>query len=461
MSLSSLARKTFAIAGAASAVAAAVAAVAASAGAASAPPMTVAVHPASGPLLSYFDFSARPGQSTPAGTLELRNRTRHKIVVWLDPVDSVTATTLGSAYKVRGLPIHGQTRWTRLPVRRVILRAHASRRIRVTIQPPHNARPGDYLSGIGIQAKAGAKQQRLRGNVAVASVERYAIGVLARIPGPRHPQVSFTGARVGRDPSGLIFTLLARNTGNVVLENVTGSVQVTRGKRVVANARIGPGTFVSGTRIAYPVPVPREQPAEGTVYRVRAVIRYPGGAAHLDTPVRFGHTAAMRQQSFGGPKASHGGGFPAWLGGLIGAVLALAAGTAYFLRRRALGIPAAESVLERAVAGAYERGEPLSVIRLATADADSTRAIPAVARTRTRHGDAICRLTDSSIVVIAPDTSPATANALAAELRRDFDRGANLPPVAIDVFALNGDRTAAELLARMGGASDGGAFAPA
>ena len=55
--------------------------------------MIVAVHPAKGPLSSYFNFSARPGRSILAGTMELRNRTRHRIVVLLDPVDAVTAST--------------------------------------------------------------------------------------------------------------------------------------------------------------------------------------------------------------------------------------------------------------------------------------------------------------------------------------------------------------------------------
>lgn len=423
--------------------------------------MIVAVHPASGPLRSYFDFSAQPGRLEVAGTLELRNQTNHRIVVLLDPVDAETASTLGSAYVVRGLRAHRQTRWTHLTVRRVALRPHGIRRIRVSVSPPRSARPGDYLSGIGVQAKAPAKQQRLRGNVAISSVQRYAIGVLARIPGPRHPQISFTGARVGRDPSGTIFSLLARNGGNVILENVTGNVEVTRGSHVVARGQIGPGTFVSGTRIVYPVPAPREQPAEGAVYRVRAVMRYRGGVARLDTRVRFGHAAAIKQQNFGGRKASSGG-FPVWLGALLALVALLGVGSAaYVIRRRGRGLRPAEPALERAVATAYERNEPLSVIRLAVADAASARALPPVARGRTRQNDAICRLGDSALVVIAPDTSPATANALAAELRRDFDRGTDLPAVAIDVFALNGDRTAAELLARMGGASDGGAFASA
>src|SRR4051812_15713062 len=87
---------------------------AATATAAAPPPMTVALHQASHAPLSYFQLLARPGRPMSAGTLELRNRSGRPITVLLDPIDSVTASTLGSAYDVRGLAIHGSARWTRL-----------------------------------------------------------------------------------------------------------------------------------------------------------------------------------------------------------------------------------------------------------------------------------------------------------------------------------------------------------
>ena len=57
-------------------------------------------------------------------------------------------------------------------------------------------------------------------------------------------------------------------------------------------------------------------------------------------------------------------------------------------------------------------------------------------------------------MVVARDTSPAAADALAAEIRRDLERAENVPDVAIDVYAVNGDRTAADLLAHMSAAPD-------
>src|SRR5205823_15084061 len=137
---------------------------------------------------------------------------------------------------------------------------------------------------------------------------RYAVGVFVRLAGPRHPLIRLTRASIDREPAGVTFFLFGRNAGNVILQNVRGSVEIRKGKRIVGHSVIGPGTFVTNTSIAYPLLVPDERPREGAVYSVHAWMRYAGGIARLDTTVRFGHASALRQETFGGPKASHGGG---------------------------------------------------------------------------------------------------------------------------------------------------------
>src|SRR3954470_14763212 len=235
--------------------------------AAPAPPMTVELHQASGLPVSYFLLQARPGRHVSAGTLELRNRRARPITVLLDPIDAVTATTLGSAYEVRGLPIHGPARWTRLARRRVVLGPHARADVAVNVLPPEGADPGDYLSGIGVQARERPQQTKAQGNVAVSSTQRYAVGLEVQLPGPRHPLIQLTRANVKREPAGIALSIFGRTPGNVILQNVHGRALITKGRRVVARMPMGPGTFVTETSIAYPIPTPREQPREGTVYR--------------------------------------------------------------------------------------------------------------------------------------------------------------------------------------------------
>ena len=150
----------------------ALAALPGAASAAPSPPMVVSVHRASGPVSSYFDLPARPGHLATAGTLQLRNQTGRKVTVLLDPVDALTASTLGSAYQLRTTRIHGPTRWTSLSRKRVILGPHGSAIVRVALHLPRRVAPGDYLSGIAIQERGAASQAKLRGNVAISSIER-------------------------------------------------------------------------------------------------------------------------------------------------------------------------------------------------------------------------------------------------------------------------------------------------
>src|SRR3954447_7631808 len=173
--------------------------------AAPAPPMTVELHQASGLPVSYFLLQARPGRHVSAGTLELRNRRARPITVLLDPIDAVTATTLGSAYEVRGLSIHGPARWTRLARRRVVLGPHARTNVAVDVLPPKDATPGDYLSGIGVQARGKRQRKKAQGNVAISSTQRYAVGLELQLPGPRHPLIQLTRANIKREPAGVAF----------------------------------------------------------------------------------------------------------------------------------------------------------------------------------------------------------------------------------------------------------------
>ncbi|HWX74810.1 MAG TPA: hypothetical protein VNZ05_05850 [Solirubrobacteraceae bacterium] len=291
--------------------------------------------PASGPVLSYFRLSVRRASAAPAGSIVLRNTSPRTLNVALSVVDGQTLDTLGSAYASPGSRAHGATRWVYLAKRRVTLGPGASAPVAVSVFAPRRARPGDYLAGVSVEALNQKAETAHRG-ATIASVVRYVIGVEATVPGARHSKLQFTGARVERQPSALAFLLLARNRGNVILQNVQGRALVTDGKRTVASVALGPGTFVTRSSISYPIPARGERPHEGTVYRVRAYLRYAGGIARLDTLVRFGRADAARQQTYARPSSpSHGSGVPAWLLALLGAAFLYGlAITVILLRRR-------------------------------------------------------------------------------------------------------------------------------
>jgi hypothetical protein len=389
------------------------------ASAAAPPAMTVAVHPVSGATGSYFTLTARPGHPSLAGTLEIRNRRSRRIVVRIDPVASLTASTLGSAYGTTAGENRGQAAWLRIPTRRLVLAPRQKASIPVAVNAPRDVRPGDYLSGISVQAAGPARERRLRGNIAISSVQRYAVGMLVDIPGPRRPLVRISSAKVTREPAGLTFYLHAANAGNAILQNVSGELLVTSGTRTVARAKIGPGTFVTGTSIDYPLLVAKEQPREGAVYRVRAVMRYRGGVARLDKRVSFGHKAAEQQQQFGGrPVGDARSKTPLWLvlSGAIGTLVGLVALALFARRKRTPGPRAAQRALEvaSARAGAHQ---PLSLVRIAdSSGAASERKLARAVRLRLRATDRLYRIGKSELLVLMPVTHRDAARVVCADI---------------------------------------------
>jgi hypothetical protein len=290
---------------------------------------------AAGPARDYFKLRITPGQSGRAGTIELRNPTGKTLRVALAPVDGQTLDTLGSAYAPAGSPAHGSTRWLRVSSANVKLASGGMALVPISVAVPRAAAPGDYLSGVSIEALDQQPQHTARGRVSIASVDRYAIGVEVSLPGARRPAIQFTGATLEREPSGLTFLLAARNSGNVILQGVHGWVRVTHAGHTVLSRALETGTFVTASKIAYPVPAFRETPTEGTRYAISAWMRYPGGIARLNTTVSFGHREAVVQQQYGGPPATqHGTSW--WKIALVaGALLYGLFTTVLLLRRRA------------------------------------------------------------------------------------------------------------------------------
>ena len=410
------------------------------AGAATAGPgVIVKVHPAAGPASTYFAVTARPGTTVRPGSLQLVNPTAGPVTIRLDPVDSLTTNTLGSAYSLGG-PAHGVTSWTTLSSRRVTLPPHGHTNIAVAADVPSSAKPGDYLSGIAVEALGQVSSTPSKHGISIGEIDRYAIGLELRVPGPRSPLIRFTGARVVRDPSQLTFLLLARNLGNVILKNVHGTAVVIRSGHVVAQLPLGPGTFVTGTSIAYPVGARTEEPTVGTKYRVQATLYYAGGVAHLDTQVAFGHAAAVVQQRYGGPGASSSSASSSLLPWVALVILLLGIGGAGFFifvlaprRRRAPQGRAAQAHVDRALAGATD-DRPVSIVHIRTDQAAERRRAARVVSERMRASDQLCDLDERGLVLVLPTTGAPMAAGFALDLTSALIReGVALPPGALAV----------------------------
>jgi hypothetical protein len=437
-------RRSHLITSVSTAVVAALLAAAPAALAAAGPPMTVNVHSASGATGNYFKVTAQPGQTTAAGTLTLTNQTAKTISVKLDPVSGMTASTLGSAYGLPSGKAHGAARWLLLDSRRVSLAPHARRGVAVSVQVPGGTSGGDYLAGISVEAAGSGDRTKVKGNLAISQVQRYAVGVDISLPGPRHPLIRLTGVDLTREPAGVTFSIQGRNAGNVILQNVRGAATVSDGDGVIAHRTVAPGTFVTGTSIAYPLLVTSLHPSEGSKFRVQAFLKYRGGTARIDKTVTFGAADAKRQQEYGGPQAGSGGGGSKLLPILI--VLALIAGCLALLevrRRRGRGARAVRPALEGAIAHARAADEPLSVILIGGQRPSAQLA--AALRPSLRRSDQVLRPSDESLLVVAPDTTPQAGEVLAAEIKRHLSRAGNGAPTVVPVTSA-GQSSADELL---------------
>jgi hypothetical protein len=292
-------------------------------------------HPSSRLGLSYFKLGARPGQTLRAGTVELRNPTAKAQRVVLAAVDGATLDTLGSTYRPPGSRPHGSTRWLRIARHTLTVAAHGGAIVPIAIAVPRGAHAGDYLSGVSIEALHQHGPSSSGQRMSVASVVRYAIGVEISLPGPRHPLIRFTGAKLESEPAGLVFTLDAGNLGNAILLGVHGQVRIARAGRTILSRTIDSGTFLAHTAIAYPVPAFGQRPSEGTRYQIQAWLRYRGGIARLDAGVSFGHRAAVLQQSYGGhAQADSKAAIAWWKAALLAAALLYGLFTTILLLRR-------------------------------------------------------------------------------------------------------------------------------
>ncbi|MGZ4195782.1 MAG: WxL protein peptidoglycan domain-containing protein [Solirubrobacteraceae bacterium] len=419
------------------------------------PTVIVKVHQRSGLVAPYFQLGASPGRTVNAGSLEIVNPGSRAVTARVDPVDAITTDTLGSAYSQTNSALTGAATWLRLGRRSVVVAPHASKAVSVSIAVPVTATAGDYLGGVAVEALGQSRTDRVGRGMTIGETDRYAIGVEVKLPGPRHPAVSFSGASVGREPAGLVFSVNAGNTGNVILKNVHGWVRITQGNRPVASARIQPGTFVSGTVINYPVPALREQPTPGTAYRVRAALYYAGGVARLDTRAVFSHAAAVTQQNYGGRKLPKSGSAWRWvLVAILLLVLVASARKVQQRRRRPLDRPEGMRFLDALLGPDGDR--PVS-IALLKASRRYNGVIAKAIRSNLRRGDRLCDLGRDGLLVICAGTERVTANALVRDIERRLAEHATLAtvPVEISLATANKATTAEKLVKRVKAAQRG------
>ncbi len=320
---------------------AATAAAPAAAGAASAQPPTFglsAVGTAGAPVLH-----GRPGEVL-RGAVQVRNLTRHAVRVRLQPADIRNATS-GSADFATAKRT-GTGRWLHLAARVVPLPPRAIRRVAYSVTVPDGARGASHYAGIvavdtAELRPAATSKTTARPSFAFVRINRQALPITVRLPGPRAHRLTLDAVRLKVEPAGagLVLGLLPRGTELIPATRV--DLHVERGSRRVLAHHAVLGQLFPGDALDYRIAW-KGRPTEGD-YHVVGVIR-PRGAPpiHIDRTVTFTPAIAkeLKRKTVPGPSLP---GLPLWVWlvlGAAGALLLFLLFAVWRLKRQPVGQPA-------------------------------------------------------------------------------------------------------------------------
>jgi len=224
------------------------------------------------------------------GAVIVRNVSRHRITVRLQPADIRNATN-GNADYITTRPSQAG-RWVHLSTRAVRLAAKSSRRIAYAVRIPKSARGASHYAGIvavdaSELATANSPRRRAKGaGFAISRINRQALPLTVRLPGRLTRRLTLRSVKLDVKPSGasLVLGLLPR--GSVLMQDASVKLRVSRGKRTILRDISALGQLIPHSRLDYRIAW-NGRPTEGS-YRVKGVIR-PKAAQpiYIDRTIRF------------------------------------------------------------------------------------------------------------------------------------------------------------------------------
>ncbi len=234
----------------------------------------------------YFVLDAEPGEEVRQG-LELRNDSSEPIELQLAAVDATTGQVGGISFELAGDDVRGTATWITLDQTSVVLDPEASARIEFTVRIPADARSGEHLAGLSVQAAEAGEVQDVEteggeGGASVVVHTRRVIAVQVNLPGPTEPELVVNGVRAVASPQGLVLEVDIENAGTALTKG-EGTITVPDGD---LRHEFQIDTFLPGTTIAYPIRWTVE-PRQGS-YDAAVEVRYEGRTAAWSGEVAVG-----------------------------------------------------------------------------------------------------------------------------------------------------------------------------
>jgi hypothetical protein len=274
------------------------------------------------------------------GAVSVRDLSSHPVTVVLQPADIQNATNGNADYVTTTLSRAG--RWLHLDAARVRLAPHEVRRVAFTVSIPASTSGASHYAGIvaidqADLTAAAARNTGKKQSFTVHRINRQALPITIRMPGPRTRSVTLRSVKLIAEPvgAGLVLGLLPE--GTVLIENATIHLKVLRGARTIFTYKSTLGQLFPDAPLNYRVPW-QGTPTTGT-YRVVGVFRPKHAAAvHFDPNVTFtGANAAQLKRQTPPVAGAPSSGLPIWVWIALAAAAALLIAllvTVYRLSRR-------------------------------------------------------------------------------------------------------------------------------
>jgi hypothetical protein len=250
------------------------------------------------------------------GAVVVRNTSGQAVTVILQAADIQNASNGNADYVTAHLSQTG--RWLRLAAGRVRLAPHASREVAFTVTIPAQARGASHYAGIVATnvadlAAAAVKRTSRRPTFTFHRIDRQALPVTIRLPGPLSRRLVLRSARIAVAPvgAGLVFGLLPG--GTELIEGARITLRVQRQGLTLFTYVSTLGQLFPGSPLDYRIPW-KGQLTEGS-YHLQGVIRPQGAeAVNINRTVEFNVAkAAQLKHQTTSSAAQPTSGMPGWV----------------------------------------------------------------------------------------------------------------------------------------------------
>jgi MYXO-CTERM domain-containing protein len=260
------------------------------------------------PRDGYYLLHARPGAAV-TQTVHLTNNNPDAVDVRVAGLDGFTSAATGTTFTAPSRTASKAGTWIVVSTAELRMQPAEQRDVNFTVHVPPNAKPGEYLAGIGMWIPLAAPQTTApSGNHAGFSItlqgERV-IAVEVVVPGPKSAKLEVDGVKPVVTSGAVGLQIAIANSGNAL----------TRGSGVVTvedtklDYPFKINTFVSHTAIGYQVPWTKSIVAGDHAVSVR--LTYDGrvttwnGTVSVTGAVKAGLEHALRESTVGVPVRVH------------------------------------------------------------------------------------------------------------------------------------------------------------